>query len=523
MSISTFGSLQGPFHCRAIMRGKPLGLLLCAVSLLAGTPRVSAQGPQNAEDQVVVDRQTLQKMMERIDQLEARVQQLEAGREPATPASVITPIPRAVVGSPSFATQAAPLATLTPVAMTSVSQPVMAALQPAAPAPPPGVAAPQPNVSKQMPVAGQNPSAQEVEQAQLENPMAERMDLSKTLLRIRGFGDISLGGGNQDASPATNMPAQTTSFALGELDLFITSDISEKFNFLTELVFEAGPVNYYGVQHPPINAFKVEPERYLMQYSYNDYLNISMGRFHTAIGYYNTAYHHSTWFQTTTDRPYLFAFEDDGGILPTHTVGVSATGLIPSGPLGLHYVAEVGNNRASQNPQLQEPVQNEVDDQNHKAFNLALFARPESIRGLEAGFSYYNDVLSPANQPRVGEGIFALHAVLERPKYEWLNEVVLVRHAIFNGGRVYNTPGFYSQVSRQFGSFRPYFRYQYLNVAKTEPIFPAVGLQYGPTVGLRYDASEFVALKFQYDYTSIRQPATQPGFSTLTLQIGFTF
>src|SRR5215472_1882909 len=110
--------------------------------------------------------------------------------------------------------------------MTSVSQPEMAALQPAVPAPPPGVAAPQPNVSKQMPVAGQTPSAQEVEQAQLENPMAERMVLSTTLLRIRGFGDVSLGGGNQDASPATNMPAQTTSFALGELDMFITSDIS---------------------------------------------------------------------------------------------------------------------------------------------------------------------------------------------------------------------------------------------------------------------------------------------------------
>src|SRR6516164_2524455 len=46
MSISTFGSLQGPFRGRA--RGKPLRLLLCAVSLLACTPRVLAQGPQNS-------------------------------------------------------------------------------------------------------------------------------------------------------------------------------------------------------------------------------------------------------------------------------------------------------------------------------------------------------------------------------------------------------------------------------------------------------------------------------------------
>jgi hypothetical protein len=350
------------------------------------------------------------------------------------------------------------------------------------------------------------------------------MDLSKTLLRIRGFGDMSLIGGNQAASPSSNVPAQTTSFALGELDLFITSDISEKFHFLSELVIEGGPQNIYGVQTGTPNAFKIEPERYLIQYSYNDYLNISAGRWHTAIGYYNTAYHHSTWFQTTTGRPFLFEFEDDGGILPTHTVGVSATGLIPSGPVGLHYVVEAGNGRASRMPLQQEPVQNEVDDSNGKAYNVAVFARPEALRGLQTGFSFYHDVLSPFGSPRVGENIMAAHIVLVRPKYEWLNEALVIRHELLGTNKVFNTPGFYTQVSRQFGSFRPYFRYQYVNAARNEPIFPDVSLQHGPSVGVRFDASESVALKLQYDYTFQRQaPQTQPGFSTLAMQIGFTF
>jgi hypothetical protein len=278
------------------------------------------------------------------------------------------------------------------------------------------------------------------------------------------------------------------------------------------------------VQRGNRNVFKVEPERYLVQYSYADYLNISAGRWHTAIGYYNTAYHHSTWFQTTTDRPFLFAFEDDGGILPTHTVGVSATGLIPSGPLGLHYVAEMGNGRASRNPLLEEPVQNEVDDENHKAFNLAFYLRPEALRGLQTGFSFYHDVLTPLSSPRVGESIMAAHLILERPKYEWLNEVMVIRHSLLGDSKVYNTPGFYTLVSRQFGSWRPYLRYQYVNAAQTEPIFPAVGLQHGPSAGIRFDANEFVALKFQYDHTFQRQePGGQPGFNTLWLQIGFTF
>src|SRR6267378_2429715 len=216
----------------------------------------------------------------------------------------------------------------------------------------------------------------------------------------------------------------------------------------------------------------------------------------------------------------LSSKEDRGGILPIHTVGVSAFGLIPSGRMGLHYVAEVGNGRASRSPLTQEPVQNVVDDQNHKAFNLALFARPEAIRGLQVGFSVYRDLLAPINSPRIGETILAAHAVFVRPRFEWLNEALVVRHAIFGTSQVFNTPGFYTQFSRQLGSYRPYFRYQYINASGTEPVFPDVRLRQGPSVGLRYDASESVALKLQYDYTDSRARAAR---NALALQVGFTF
>jgi hypothetical protein len=296
--------------------------------------------------------------------------------------------------------------------------------------------------------------------------------------------------------------------------------VSDKFKFLSEIVFEAGPDNIYGNITGGTNSFSVDVERYLLQYSHNDYFNISAGRGHTAIGYYNTAYHHSSWLQTTTGRPFVFEFEDRGGILPIHTVGASASGQIPSGSLGLHYVAEVGNGRASRTPLTEEPVQNEIDDQNHKAWNLALFARPEAVRGLQTGFSIYRDLLSPQNQTPINETILAAHAVLIRPRYEWLNEALLDRHALRDTSTSYNTPAFYSQVSKQFGSYRPYLRYQYVNAPNSEPVFPDVQLRHGPSVGLRFDASESVALKFQYDYTFLRN---QPGISQLALQMGFTF
>jgi hypothetical protein len=188
--------------------------------------------------------------------------------------------------------------------------------------------------------------------------------------------------------------------------------------------------------------------------------------------------------------------------------------------LGLHYVAEVGNGRASRNPIAEEPVQNVIDDQNHKAFNLALFARPESVRGLQAGVSVYRDLLAPAESPRIGETIVAAHAVYIRPHFEWLNEAMLIRHAPLGGSHVFETPGFYSQISKQFGSYRPYFRYEYLNSSDREPIFPDVGHRAGPSVGVRFDASESVALKVQYDYTAIRN---HQDINSLGLQLGFTF
>ena len=264
--------------------------------------------------------------------------------------------------------------------------------------------------------------------------MSERMDVSKTLLKMRGFGDVSFHG---DTRAGTR-----SSFTLGQLNLFITSDISDKFKFLSEIVFEGGPDTIFGVRRGADNSFGIDVERFLLQYSHNDHFNLVAGRYHTAIGYYNTAYHHSTWFQTTQGRPFLFEFEDRGGILPVHNVGVSASGSIPSGPLGLHYVAEVGNGRRSRSPLDEEQVQNVVDENTHKAFNLAVLSRPRAFSGLQLGLSVYRDLLTPANSPAVGETILATHAVVVRSTFEWLNEVLVIRHAPAGSQHTFQIPGF---------------------------------------------------------------------------------
>jgi len=324
---------------------------------------------------------------------------------------------------------------------------------------------------------------------------------SRPRLQLQGFADIDY--------RATNQQGKTNAFALGQLDLFLSSRLSDKFSVLSELIIEAGPDN----------AFSFEIHRLLLQYYPNDYFNLNVGRYHTAIGYYNTAYHHGQWFQTAATRPFIFAFEGQGGILPLHNVGLSVSGRIPSGSLGLRYVAEVGNGRAV-NSAFDRSVQTSHDENNGKAVNFGLLMRPDWASGLQAGFSVYHDRLTPDGRPNVDQTIMAAHAIFRNSDYEWLNEALLLRHAPAGGPQVFNTPAFYTQFARRFRAMWPYFRYQYLNVPDDDPLYGTIGRRNGPSIGLRYDLSEFAALKVQYDHTQRRR---QKSLDELLLQMAFTF
>ena len=432
-------------------------LLLLAGSLCAQQPEVT----------VSVDAQKLQELLTRIADLEqSQKQLLQRVAQLETLSGVHSPAVTSASG---------------PVASSSSSPSLVLA-----------GGSPKPEPTKPAPGNGQ--------QSEQSPTMGEtdHMDVSRTVLNIRGFGDFGFYGGNQKG--------QTSSFSIGQTNLFITSDLSERVRFLTELVFEVHQNN----------SFETDLERVLLEGSLNDYLKLSGGRYHTAIGYYNTAYHHSTWFQTATERPYIFEYEDEDGILPIHMVGMQASDQIPSGKLGLHYIAEVSNGRTS-NP-VAEPVQNYVDENGHKAFNAAIFARPDAIPGLQFGFSVYKDSLSVPDSPRINETITDAYAVLIRPRFEWLNEALMIRHAP-SGQHVYETPAFYSQISERFGMYTPYLRYQYVNASSHEPVFPQVGLRTGPSVGMRFDATESVAFKLQYDYTFLRRQGPIDGKSCIQLSM----
>jgi len=142
-------------------------------------------------------------------------------------------------------------------------------------------------------------------------------------LKLNVFGDLGFHATDRHRTISN-------SFYIGSLDLFMTSRLSTNVSLLGEILFIS----------TSSNNIQADIERLVMQYHASQYLNFGVGRFHSSIGYYNTAFHQGEWFQTAIGRPFMYQFDDTGGPLPLQDVGISVSGLLPSGKLGLHYVLE---------------------------------------------------------------------------------------------------------------------------------------------------------------------------------------
>jgi hypothetical protein len=328
----------------------------------------------------------------------------------------------------------------------------------------------------------------------------------------QGFGEVDYKALNQripELGTYGFVPGSTGNFYTGDLDLLLTSRISDKASVLAEIAIGEGDAQSYNI----------DLERVLFNYDYNDHLRMSFGRYQTAIGYYNIAFHSGSWFQTTADRPLVMEFSDNGGVLPTQAVGLFSTGSIPSGKLGLNYTAEYGSSDTIR-PDL--TGQSVTDENNGNHINIGLFARPESIPGLQIGGSIYHDRISDfAKGPdvRLGQMIVNGHVVYIRYGIEFLSEGFLIRHAYEHSSTVYDTPAFYAQISKQFHRARPYVRYQYIN-ADQGGILDDVDLRYGPSFGVRYDFTDSIAFKTQLDHT-VRKG--EPDLNGLHMQLVFKF
>jgi hypothetical protein len=321
-------------------------------------------------------------------------------------------------------------------------------------------------------------------------------------LLVRAFGAVEWAGSQQAETP--------NSFGLGQFALFATSNLHERVSVLAEVVLEAGGSNTRVV---------TDLERLQITFRLSDVLNLSAGRYHTGIGYYNAAFHHGAFFETPIDRPRVFAFEDEGGVLPVHEVGLSASGIVPRTGSTLRYLAEVGNGR-----NFDAGVRGETDEEGHdrngaKSTNLGLSFRPSGSSGLELGGSYYHDRVPRSVGLQVNMRIGAAYAVYRTPSIELMAEWLRLQHRTDGGGSFANDAG-YLQGSRAWGKWRPYYRYDRLAIDPATPLIGSTGSYRSNIAGVRFDPTQWVGLKAQYEHTD--EPR-QPGIDAVRVQLVFVF
>jgi hypothetical protein len=313
-------------------------------------------------------------------------------------------------------------------------------------------------------------------------------------------------------------PAGTTnSFASPRLELFLTAT-QDRLAFLAETMFEVGDNN----------EFSVDIERVEVAYIFADWFRVRAGRFHTAIGYYNDAYHHGRYFQTTVDRPEMVRFEDEGGLIPAHSVGLHADGRLTIGNLGsVRYDADLANGRGA----TPAEVTNLFDRNNGKMINFRLRLEPSIPDGLIVGANVLVDSIDAQPDPTMPATVFVRETMLGAHLAYLENNIHLIAEYLrvthrYTGMTGITQAGFV-EAGYVIRAFTPYVRGEVERFPVslfTDPFFSQNVLAIrgsGKTgvAGLKFTASDYIALKLEGGYTkldaggSIRTGAVQCAFA----------
>lgn len=289
--------------------------------------------------------------------------------------------------------------------------------------------------------------------------------------------------GFADINYVTGDDTTTEGFVLGQLVGHAVALINDRFNVFGEITATGRDSEY-----------ELEVERVIAKYDFSDRFALSAGRYHTPIGYWNSAFHHGTWLQTSVNRP------STSRIIPIHFVGMELEGRFPESSLGLGYRIGVGNGRHSEITRAGDAG----DVNGSRAFNLSLYSRPISIANLNVGASYYSDRVTPATSVEVDEEIFSAYLAWENEVPEIIAEFVHAEHQARSGvGSTGDTDAFYVQaayrLSGRFQNLKPYVRIEEVDVGSSDPLLSGLGLDYeAVVVGIRYDFTPFAALKFEF-------------------------
>jgi hypothetical protein len=455
------------------------------VLLVAGLGNTLSTHAADDRDSIADLEQKLDQSLELIRELSTRVRDLEAQVAHGSPGGA-APVARpaaATPSAPSAGASAAQATTATPAAVSgaTAAQPAAAG---AAVAP---VVSPAPNVEQRL---------TEVENTVNQMAASSGQHAEDTTgLPMHGFADVGVGNHNAEFS-------QYKGFDIAELDFFLTPRLGPRTRALFELNFEVASDGTVGV----------DLERAQLGYQFSDSLTVWMGRFHTPYGFYNTAFHHGQQIATSLRRPRFIEFEDHGGIMPAHTVGIWLTGSQRLGneQLKLTYDAYIGNAQRITGGILDmnnagNPFGNTIE-----GGNLGLLFGG-ALTGLKIGVDAFltrieDQDVTPSTFTQVRS--YGVYAAYDTDSWEDIAEFHVFDNEDLSGhtGTHHSDAGFVQLAYRSGFRFTPYGRYERGSFQQSDPYFAAQvnGESYDRfALGLRFDIDLVSCLKLELAETHI--------------------
>ena len=297
-------------------------------------------------------------------------------------------------------------------------------------------------------------------------------------IHVMGFGDISYvsrDGTDQDG------------FVIGQAVAHLSASLGDSLGVFGE--FSATGKD---------SEYSFEVERFFVKYDFSDTFKLSAGRYHTPIGYWNSAFHHGAWLQTSTTRPEMLKFGSK--IVPIHFVGALLEGSIPATDLGLSYKVGYGNGRHANIARAGDAG----DVNSDKAWMLQLNSRPRNIYGLDFGLGFYSDEVALETDPDVKESTVSAYAAWTKESPEVIFEYLHSEHEQLVDSSVSgDVDAWYAQFAYRLkgkhDQWKPYVRLEHQEIDDTDPLLSGEGLNHEAGIlGVRWDFTPYAALKAEY-------------------------
>ena len=316
---------------------------------------------------------------------------------------------------------------------------------------------------------------------------------------LHGFGDVGGVVTNDDHLLKTRRKG----FTVSSLDFYLTPEFGPNVRGLAELNFEVDRAGNVGV----------DLERWQLGYAFGDYATAWLGRFHTPFGYFNTAFHHGTWLLNAVRRPQFLDFEDKGGILPVHTVGLWGTGGGALGDGKLTYDLYVGNAPTIEDGELNMNMAGLNRFQPSFGTTVGYTFRG-ALEGLKAGLHWLHStgVQSVTLNNRTALNITGGYLVYPEEPWEFMTELYRFDNKDLTGGTgTHGSWAAFGQLARTFGRWTPYGRAEWTNLNQRDPYFHDLetGRSYvRGALGIRYDLTSRAALKLELRRTRTKEASS---------------